>query len=55
MTTSILNNIKVLRPMDSLVEEFDHYLVTIFKHMKTLVNENNKLLQFKEILLSKMV
>ena len=54
MTTSVLNNLTVLKPIDSLVEKFDNLLISIFKHMKVLVNENNELLQLKEILLSKM-
>jgi type I restriction enzyme S subunit len=54
MTTSILNNITVLKPIDNIVIQFDNYLVPIFKHIEILENETKSLFQIREVLLSKL-
>ncbi|MEA2027573.1 MAG: restriction endonuclease subunit S [Campylobacterota bacterium] len=54
MTTNILNSLNILKPVSSVLKNFEKSLSPIYKHKTILIDENAILQQLKEVLLSKM-
>jgi len=54
MTTAFLNDIDVVIPNKSMLKTFNNALNKIIKHKENLENENQKLTELKELLLSKL-
>jgi len=54
MTTNLLNGLKILKPKNYVLENFEKALIPIFKHKSILKDENEILEKFKEVLLSKI-
>ena len=54
MTTNLLNGLKILKPENYVLENFEKALIPIFKHKSILKDENETLERLKEVLLSKI-
>ncbi|MCG3680184.1 restriction endonuclease subunit S [Aliarcobacter butzleri] len=54
MTTNLLNGLKILKPENYVLENFEKALIPIFKHKSILKDENETLEKLKEVLLSKI-
>jgi type I restriction enzyme, S subunit len=54
MTTNLLNGLKILKPENYVLENFEKALIPIFKHKSILKDENEILEKLKEVLLSKI-
>ena len=54
MTTAFLNNIDVVLPSQHILDDFTSVVTKIIKHKENLENENQKLTELKELLLSKL-
>lgn len=55
MTTKVLNDIKILKPVDSTMAEFDEFASGLFDSLNHNIKENQELKNLRDTLLPKLI
>lgn len=54
MTTNYLNNMRIIKPLKSVLKGFDKLIRELFNQINSRKHQNQKLEELKELLLAKM-